>query len=82
MSGTSRKTRIVTIRLSNEAWDKIQKALEWPSCNAASVGEYCKQVMERHVFRHSKRKYRKYNSRKDRGYGPMPKMPGKIVKGD
>lgn len=58
MSGTSSKNRMVSFRLSNEAYDKIQKALECPANPNSSVGDYCKQVIERHAFRHDKRKYR------------------------
>jgi len=64
MSGTSRKSHIVSFRLSNEALAKIQVALETPRNPNTSVGDYCKQVVERHAFRHDKRKYRvKYHGR-------------------
>ncbi len=58
MSKTSGKSRIVSFRLSNEALTKINKALETPSNNNTSVSDYCKRVVERHAFRHDKRKYR------------------------
>ena len=59
MSGTSSKSQVVTIRLSNEAYAKIERALEYPANGNTSVGDYCKQVIERHAFRHDKRKFRK-----------------------
>jgi hypothetical protein len=49
---------MVSFRLSNEAYAKILKALEWPSNSNSGVPDYCKQVVERHAFRHDKRKYR------------------------
>jgi len=52
------KTHKVSFRLSNEAYAKIEKALEWPSNGNLSVPDYCKQVVERHAFRHDKRKYK------------------------
>jgi len=58
MSGTSSKSRHVTFRLSNEAYAKILKALECPRNGNSSVGNYCKQVIERYAFRHDRRKYR------------------------
>ena len=60
MSGTSSKAQRVNFWLSNEAYDKILKALEHPAnCNENSVGKYCKAVIERHAFRHDKRRYKK-----------------------
>lgn len=58
MSGTSSKSRIISFRLSNEAYAKILLALEHPTNQNTSVSDYCKQVVERHAFRHDKRKYR------------------------
>ena len=58
MSGTSSKSRIVSFRLSNEAYAKIRRAMEDPRNQNPSVSDYCKQVVERHAFRHDKRKYR------------------------
>ena len=55
MSG---KSHMVSFRLSNEALAKINKALETPSNNNTSVSDYCKKVVERHAFRHDKRKYK------------------------
>jgi len=59
MPGTSSKSRIVSFRLSNEAYAKILKALECPVNPNTSVSDYCKQTIERHAFRHDKRKYRR-----------------------
>ena len=59
MSGTSTKSRIISFRLSNEAYAKIRLALESPTNQNTSVSDYCKQVVERHAFRHDKRKYRR-----------------------
>lgn len=56
--GTSSKSHMVSFRLSNEAYAKIRAALETPRNQNTSVGDYCKQVVERHAFRHDKRKYR------------------------
>jgi len=50
---------MVSFRLSNEALAKIKGALENQRNNNTSVSDYCKQVVERHAFRHDKRKYRK-----------------------
>lgn len=58
MSGTSGKSRMISFRLSNDALVKIEKVLKHQSNNNTSVGDYCKQVVERHAFRHDKRKYR------------------------
>lgn len=58
MSGTSSKSHHITFRLSNEAYAKIKVALEYPANGNSSVGDYCKQVIERYAFRHDKRKYR------------------------
>ncbi len=49
---------MVAFRLSNEAYAKIEGALKSPQNGNTSVGDYCKQVMERYPFRHDKRKYR------------------------
>lgn len=59
MSGISSKSHIVSLRLSNEAYDKILVALNYPANGNTSVGDYCKQVIERYAFRHDKRKFRK-----------------------
>jgi len=58
MSGTSRLSRKISFRLSNEACIKIERALEHPKNQNTSIADYCKQVVERHAFRHDKRKYR------------------------
>ena len=52
------KSHMVSFRLSNEAYSKIQTALACPSNCNSSTGDYCKQVVERHAFRHDKRKYK------------------------
>jgi len=57
--GTSSKSHHITFRLSNEAYAKIERALKFPTNGNTSVGDYCKQVIERHAFRHDKRKFRK-----------------------
>ena len=59
MSRVSSKSHMVSFRLSNIAYDKIMVALDSPANPNSSVGDYCKQVVERHAFRHDKRKYRK-----------------------
>jgi len=58
MSGLSSKTRVVSFRLSNEVVDKIKIALRSPNNGNSSIGDYCKEVVERHAFRHDKRKFR------------------------
>ena len=58
MSNISSKTHMVSFRLSLVAYSKILEALKAPSNGNTSVGDYCKQVIERHAFRHSSRKYR------------------------
>lgn len=58
MSGISSKSRMVSFRLSNEAYAKIEQALKSTMNSNTSVGDYCKQVVERHAFRHSTRKYK------------------------
>ena len=59
MSNISSKTHMVSFRLSLVAYSKILEALKAPSNGNTSVGDYCKQVVERHAFRHSTRKYKK-----------------------
>ncbi len=63
MDGGNSKSHMVSFRLSNEAYTKIKIALEHPSNGNTSVGDYCKQVIERHAFRHSTRKYINPNRR-------------------
>lgn len=58
MSNVSSKSHMVSFRLSNEAYAKIKVALEYPANGNTSVGDYCKQVIERYAFRHDKRKYK------------------------
>ena len=58
MSGTSKLSLVVSIRLSNAAYAKIQRALKTSSNSNSSVSDYCKKVIERHAFRHDERKYR------------------------
>jgi len=58
MPGMSSKSRMVSFRLSNEAYNKIEIALQAYNNSNSSVGDYCKQVVERHAFRHDKRKYK------------------------
>ena len=53
------KTHKISFRLSNEAYAKIERALESPRNQNISVNDYCKQVIERHAFRHGTRKYRR-----------------------
>lgn len=60
MPGKSNKTRVTTIRLSVATHDEIKRLIEnSPKQQACSVTEYCQQVIERYVWRHSTRKYRK-----------------------
>jgi len=60
MSGTSTKTRRYTIRLRNETADEIERLIKTSPKNPHdSVGDYCKEVVERYVWRHSTRKYRR-----------------------
>lgn len=59
MPGKSNRSQMVSFRLSNEAIDKIKIALMHPANGNTSVGDYCKQVIERHAFRHDKRKFRR-----------------------
>ncbi|KKN44519.1 hypothetical protein LCGC14_0691990 [marine sediment metagenome] len=58
MPNVSSKSRIISFRLSNEALDKIEKALKSPANQNTSVSDYCKQVVERHAFRHDKRRFK------------------------
>jgi len=55
MSGTSRKTRVVAIRLSNATVERIEAALITPRCPAESVGDFCQRVIERWVYRHDRK---------------------------
>ncbi len=59
MEQVSSKSHVVAFRLSDETYAKIIRALECPRNGNTSVGDYCKKVIERHAFRHDKRKYRK-----------------------
>ena len=56
MPGKSTKTTTVTIRLSNETVAKINDALKAVRNNDASIGDYCKNVITRHAFRHDRKK--------------------------
>lgn len=56
----SNKSRIISFRLSNEALDKIKIALNDPRNPNTSISDYCKTVVERHAYRHDKRKFRRY----------------------
>ena len=58
MHGTSDKTKIVSFRLPNEVYAKIIRALNTPTNRNLSVADYCKQVVSRHAFRHSRCKFR------------------------
>ncbi|KKM05681.1 hypothetical protein LCGC14_1751680 [marine sediment metagenome] len=58
MPGTSSKSRHISFRLSNEVLAKIEQALKSSANQNTSVGDYCKQVVERHAFRHDKRRYK------------------------
>jgi len=57
-SKLQRKSRMVSFRMPEETYQKILKALNHPANSNTSVSDYCKQVVERHAFRHSTRKYR------------------------
>ena len=52
---------MVSFRLSNAAYAKIKRALEYSTNSNTSVSDYCKKCVERYAFRHDndKRKYRK-----------------------
>ena len=58
MAAINSKSHMISFRLSNEAFDKIQQVLNHPTNQNTSVSDYSKKVVERHVFRHGKRKYR------------------------
>ena len=49
---------MVSFRLPNEAYSKIERALKFQRNHNTSVGDYCKTVVERHAFRHDKRKFK------------------------
>jgi len=59
MPNSTTKSIMVSFRLSKEAYDKIMIALSHPTNSNTSLSDYCKKVVERHAFRHDKRKYRK-----------------------
>lgn len=58
MPNSTTKTVMVSFRLSVEAVAMIKRALDHPANGNSSVGDYCKQVVERHAFRHSTRRYK------------------------
>ncbi len=58
MAVSNTKSRMVSFRLSLEALAKIKIALAYPANSNSDVPDYCKRVVERHAFRHDKRKYR------------------------
>ena len=58
MHGKSDNTQIISFRVSNEVYGKINRALKTPTNGNLSVGDYCKQVVSRHAFRHSRCKFR------------------------
>jgi len=60
MPGKSSKTQRVSIRLSNATIAEIQRLIkESPAQPACSVTEYCQNEIERYVWRHSTRKYKR-----------------------
>ena len=56
MSGKSNKTKVVTFRLPNEVYEKINHALKTPTNTNSSVADYCKMVVTRFAFRHDHHK--------------------------
>lgn len=54
----SKSSKVVGIRLSNDDYRRIEQTLGKPNSRFRTVGEYCKEVIERHVHRHDTRKYR------------------------
>jgi len=56
MSGTSSKSKVIGVRLSNDVLRRIEKALASPNNNNTSVSDYCKVVLTRWVYRHDKKK--------------------------
>lgn len=60
MQGKSSKSHSFGIRISNATYDEIERLIKTSIKQPAqSVSEYCANVVERHVWRHSTRKYRK-----------------------
>lgn len=55
MPNQTSKSRIDTIRLSNETIAKIEKALATQSNPNTSISDYCKTVVTRWAFRHDKK---------------------------
>ena len=59
MSGTSKKTQLITLRLSNKAISEYERlVLTSPKNPHKSARVMMQEVLERYPFRHSTRKYR------------------------
>jgi len=54
MPGKSTKTKVITFRLSNEVYAKINHALNTPRNRNSSISDYCKSVVTHWVFRHDR----------------------------
>jgi hypothetical protein len=54
MSNGSTKSTMVSFRLRNETRDKILLAINSQLNHNTSVSDYCKEVIERYAWRHSK----------------------------
>ena len=58
MTAVNKKSVLISFRCSIEAYEKILEALQSPANRDSGVSSYCRNVVERHAFRHSSRKYR------------------------
>ena len=54
MSGTSKVSRIVSIRLAVSDIRRIKELIEKPASNETSVSSYCKTAVIRYLNRHTK----------------------------
>lgn len=45
---------MVSFRIKNETRDKIEQALNSPTNHNSSVSDYCREVIERYAWRHTK----------------------------
>lgn len=56
MPGTSSKSKVVAVRLPNEAIKRIEKLLKHQYNKNTSVSDYCKVAILRYLNRHDKKR--------------------------
>jgi hypothetical protein len=56
MPGTSKRSTLVSFRLDNETFRRIQHAIDHGQGQAATVAEWCKIVITQRAWRHAGKK--------------------------